>query len=89
MSVQERLQHLTAELPESDLVVAERLLRGLQLTQDVREDPLITFLDNCPEDDEPYTEDERLADEHAVARYESGQRVSHEEVIRRTLEKAE
>ena len=83
MTVQERLERLITELPESDLLVAERVLRGLKLTHDDGEDPLVAFLDNCPEDDEPYTEQERRTDEEAWARYQSGHWISHDEVIRR------
>lgn len=83
MSVRERVQVLVEEMPDADLLVAERMLRGLKLTRDEQADPLLAFLESCPEDDEPYTEVEQQADVEAWARYRRGQWVSHEEVVRR------
>ncbi len=83
MSVKERLRELIEDLPESDLLVVERLLHGLKLTQGEAVDPLCAFLESCPEDDEPYTEDEQRADAAAWERYRRGQHVPHEDVLRR------
>jgi len=40
MSVKERLHHLIEELPDPDLLVAERMLRGLKLPPE--EEPVAT-----------------------------------------------
>lgn len=58
MTTREEAHRLLDRLSESDLAVVARMLRGLVAA----EDPLVTFLESAPEDDEPYTEEEQRRD---------------------------
>ena len=80
MSVKERLHHLIEELSERDMLMAERLLRGLRLTQEAPADGLRAFLSTVPEDDEDETEEERDAVAKAWEEYDHGQVISHEDL---------
>ena len=80
MSVRERVRNMVDALPENDLLVVERMLRGLVAAE---QDPLLAALAAAPEDDEPYTEEEQREDEEAIAAYRRGESVSHAELLRR------
>ncbi len=58
------LHRLVDRLPDSAVDTAARLLER------ATEDPMMFVLDNAPLDDEPYTDEERAADE--AARKEPG-----------------
>lgn len=87
MSVQEEAHSLLDRLSEGDLRIVNRMLRGLVAPADADDaDGLRAFLAACPEDDEPYTEDEQREDTERLARYRRGetQLISHAEVMQRT-----
>ena len=82
MTTREEIHELLDQLPESELedlhrVVLERL---------AKHDPVLHALLDAPEDDEPETEEERIAVAEARADFESGNWLPHEEVKRRLLE---
>lgn len=83
MSVREEVIRMVEELPDSDLAVVKRMLQGLLLTNEAEEDPLRAFLENCPEDDEPYTEEEQRIDAERWEAYQRGEWVSQEEMMAR------
>jgi len=70
MTTKERLYRLIDELPEPVLAEAEQLLQKLQQQAT---DPLVRALAKAPEDDEPETEEERLAIAEARAAIARGE----------------
>ena len=85
MTVKEEVHRLVDELPEDDLFTARRLLRGLTLTRDQQEqDTLVGFLERCPEDDEPTTEEDLAAVERGRDAALRGELVTHDAVIQRS-----
>jgi hypothetical protein len=79
MTAKEEAHRLLDRLSESDLAIVARMLRGLVAA----EDPLVTFLEGAPEDDEPYTEEEQRRDAESREAYRRGEGVSHAEIGRR------
>ena len=79
MTTKEEAHRLLDRLSEEDLATVARMLRGL-LTS---EDPLVALLENAPEDDEPYTEEEQRHDAESRAAYRRGEGIPHAEVGRR------
>ena len=67
------LHTLVDHIPAGDVPSARKILRALM-------DPVELSLLSAPVDDEPETEDERTAVEHALA--EPGPGTPHEEVLR-------
>lgn len=84
LTTKERVCRLVDDLQEEDLLVAERMLRGLLLR---REDPLIIFLESCPVDDEEETPEERERVSRVWEAIDRGEVVPHEEVMRRARER--
>jgi len=76
VSSRDHLRQLVDRLPESELSAAERFLSFLCA------DPVLLALANAPEDDEPETEEERLAVEEARESLRRGAGISHEELRR-------
>lgn len=70
------LHRLVDELPKSELDAAARYLAYLRDTAD----PLVRFLDDAPEDDEPLTPEDEAAIDEARAEYRRGETRSWEEV---------
>ena len=81
MTIKEQLHHLIEELPDSELVVAERVLSALRDTAEtVRE----WHIDDAPEEEPTPEESEAITE--AEARIAKGERlVPHEEVRRRVF----
>ncbi len=73
----EKLHRLIDELPERELLPAERFLEYLR---DRGVDPLLKALANAPIDDEPETEEERAAVEEAKAEIARGEVLTWDEV---------
>ncbi len=78
MTVKERIHQLVEELPEHELLAAERYLEFLR----DREADLPRSLRGAPIDDEPDTEEERAGAADARAELDAGQGVPHEEALR-------
>lgn len=74
----ETLHRLVEELPDGDLHAAKRFLAYLR---DMGDPVLRAFLE-APEDDEPETEEERLAVEQAKEEIRQGKGIPWEEVKR-------
>ncbi len=79
MTTREMLHAIVDELPETDLVTAVRILKGLELAPD----PLQIVLANAPLDDEPDDDDFDGGLTEARNEARSGKTISHEEVLRR------
>ncbi len=79
MTVKERLHQLIEELPEQQLSDAEYMLRTLRAHGD---DPLAHKLLLAPIDDEPETEEERLAVQEGRDALERGDIVRDEDLGR-------
>ncbi|MBI3979616.1 MAG: hypothetical protein HY331_15655 [Chloroflexi bacterium] len=77
MTTRDDLYRLIDELPEGDLEVAKRLLEDL-----TSGDPVLRALATASVDDEPETEEERLAVEEGKADLAAGRVVSLEDVKR-------
>ena len=75
MTNRELLHEIVDELPESDLVTAVRILKGLELAPT----PLDILLANAPIDDEPDDDD---FDGGLTEAYEETELIPHEEVVR-------
>lgn len=78
MSTKDSLHRLIDELPESELVAAERFLHYLRATAD----PVLRALLEAPPDDEPETEKERLAVHEAREELARGEMRTLDEVRR-------
>jgi len=76
MGAREYLHQLVEDLPETGIPAAEQYLASLCT------DPVLRALANAPLDDEPETEEERLAVEEARESLRRGEGVSHEELRR-------
>lgn len=72
MSPREHLRQLVDELPESELVTAERVLVALAASVE----PLSRRLDSAPADDEPEAEGERAGVAEAWAEHRAGESLS-------------
>ena len=79
MSTKQKLHKLVDELPEDEVGPAELFLTYLK---DGRSEPLLLKLATAPWDDEPETEDERLAVEEARKEIAEGRFVTMEELKR-------
>ena len=73
MDVKEELHHIVDHIPEADLATARKMLGSLI-------DPFELALLLVPYDDEPESEEERLAVEAALR---DGEDIPYEEVLRR------
>ncbi len=82
MIEREELHELVDQLPDKELRSVRGYLRYLAAS---KRDPVLRALVNAPPDDEPETEEERLAVQEAREDLESGRVVSHEEARRRLL----
>jgi hypothetical protein len=78
MATKERLHRLVDELSDEDVAAAERALEGLRNAPD----PVARTLTEAPEDDEPYTEEERRLVGEAWEDVKKGHVVSSEELDR-------
>ena len=76
------IRQLVDDLDESDLPAAERLLRALRDTS-TETDPVLRALESAPLDDEPETEEERIAAAEARTEADRGELIPHEEALRR------
>ena len=74
-----RIRHLVDLLPENDLPVAERVLRGLI----GESDPVLRALVNAREDDEPTSDEEEAAVQEALAELAAGDTSSTHDLMRR------
>lgn len=81
MTVKERLHQLVDALPESETHAAARYLDYLR--EKAEETPLMRTLRTAPDDEEPYTEEERAAVAEARAELEAGDGIPHSELKRR------
>jgi hypothetical protein len=84
MADRARLHQLVDALPARDLDTADHVLRGLLA---LGGDPALNALLDAPEDDEPTTEEDILAEAAAGADIAAGRVYSHEEVKRILLGK--
>lgn len=75
MTVRERLHQLIDSVPEPDLPRTERVLLALVEPQ--------FSLEDCPEDDEPETEEERLAVQEAWEEHRRGEGLTTAELRRK------
>jgi len=73
------LYRLVELLPERDLATVEHVMRGLLALDG---DPSLKALADVPEDDEPITEEDILAEAEADADIAAGRVYSHEEAKR-------
>ena len=72
----ERLRRLVEFVPKGDLQAAERYLEFL-----VGPDPVVRAMVNAPDDDEPFTEEDRKAVEEAERDLEAGHGIPHSEIL--------
>ena len=79
MAIKDRLHRLVEELPESEISAAERYLEYLRLTE---RDPVLHAILTAPEDDEPETDEERVAVAEAREDIKSGRVIGLDEVKR-------
>ena len=79
MGSRQALHALVDEIPEGEVSAAKRFLEYLRLQV---EDPLREVLDAAPWDDEPLTEEDRLAIREGLAEKANGEVVSHEDFER-------
>lgn len=79
MTTREALYRLIDELPDRELDTAERMLGRLRHRDDRR---LPRALLQAPEDDEPETDEERVAVSEAYEDLARGDVISHEELRR-------
>ncbi len=77
-ATREALQRLVEEVPDRDLDTARRFLTYLRDTGD----PVLRAFMDAPEDDEPETEEERLAVAEAKEEIRQGKGIPWEEVKR-------
>jgi hypothetical protein len=76
MTTRELLHGIVDELPESDLVMAVRILKGIELAPT----PLQILVANAPIDDEPADEDD--LDGALAEAFEETELMPHDEVMR-------
>lgn len=88
MSVREEVIRMVEELSDSDLAVVKRMLQGLLPAQETEEDPLRAFLESCPEDDEPTTEEDLAAIASGREELARGELIPHEEILQRNVRRA-
>ena len=81
MASKDRLHRLVEELPESEVSAAERYLEYLRL---VRQDPVAYSILTAREDDEPESDEERVAVAEAREDIQKGQ-VSSLDKVKREL----
>ena len=72
----ERLRRLVEFVPKGDLQAAERYLEFL-----VGPNPVVRAMVNAPDDDEPFTEEDRKAVEEAERDLEAGHGILHSEIL--------
>ena len=77
MTTRADLHALIDELSEADLEEARLRLESLR-----NEDPLLQLLEEAPDDDEPYTDEEQRATAEARQRMDRGEWTSWEELKR-------
>ncbi|GEM_PF-316540 len=80
MTIKEELHRLIDELPEREARVARPFLEYLR---NVGSDPLLKALMQAPEDDEPETDEERVAVQEARDQLARGEAIADDEVWRR------
>jgi hypothetical protein len=66
MTTKERLHRFVDELSEQEADDALRVLTGR------RQDPVVRMLEDAPEDDEPFTDEDRAALDEAYAELDGG-----------------
>lgn len=79
MGTRQGLHALLDELPEEKLAAAKRSLESLRQQA---ADPLRSLLDGAPWDDEPLTEEDRVAIQEGLAERARGEVVSHDDLER-------
>jgi hypothetical protein len=84
MKTRQALHVLVDELPDDELAAARRFLEFLRQQG---EDPLRSFLDSAPWDDETLTEEDQAAIQEGLAEKARGEVLSREELVR-TLREA-
>lgn len=81
-AVRDRLRQLVDEIPELELPAAKRYLEYLR---NVGNSPVYRAVMEAPLDNEPETEEERLAVEEGRADIAAGRLIPHEQVMREFL----
>jgi hypothetical protein len=81
MAMRDDLRRIVDELPETDVPMALRILRGLRAVPATGPD-LVAILDAAPADDEPWTDDDEAAYRAGMADAEKGATHSPEEMRR-------
>jgi hypothetical protein len=76
MATKQQLHDLIERLPDDEIPTVYRLLAGLLA------DPLWLVNFTAPEDDEPYTAEQRVHDAEAQADIDSGAGIPHEDILR-------
>lgn len=79
MPARDDLHQLIEEFPEAEIARVSRVLRALL---PFAEEERLYTVDTAPEDDEPYTAEDRASVAEALRDVEEGRTVSHEEVKR-------
>lgn len=79
MPSRDSLHRLVDDLPESEIVRAERVLEALKETAGA---PRVYTLENAPEGDEPETPEEAAAVAEAWREHREGKRLTTEELKR-------
>ena len=82
MNTKQTLHSLVDELPDSELGAAAQNLSYLRL---LGEDPVLKAMLTAPLDDEPLTEEDRVALTQARGDLAAGRTVSHDEARQRLL----
>jgi predicted transcriptional regulator len=77
MTTREKAHKLLDELPESEIEPVVEFIASR------REDPVIATFHTAPEDDEPFTTEEKAAVREAEEDFAAGRTVSHEEMLRK------
>ncbi len=78
MTVKERLHEQIDRMPEHRALQVQRYIEALEEA----DDPVLASLLAAPEDDEPETDEERVAVEEAYADIAAGRLIPHEEIMR-------
>lgn len=81
MAMRDDLRRLVDELPEADVPMVLRMLRGLRAVPASGPD-LAAILESAPADDEPVTDDDRAASEQARRELAAGEGLSPDDVRR-------
>jgi hypothetical protein len=82
MTLKDRLHQLVDELPDDEVAAAQRYLEYLR---DIGTDPVLRAFASAPVNDEPVTDQDRVAIAEACAELAGGQAVPHEDGRRRLL----